>query len=504
MLVAAVALWVRSHYWSDTIIFHLTPAPEHPVGRDVSLWLFSNAGGAAIELQRTVAPISSRGSEQLYGVRHPRFSVSKYHTPAHDRRPHRPTRSLTWRLFGFDVEGETFSTVISIPTRRDSIVFPYWMAALAASVVPGVRVWRAARRSRDRWRGRCARCGYDLRATPERCPECGSAVARRRYDAWWAWRPPAVVRRVATVRNGAWAVALVAAVSLRTPPVPTVRPVDLRTRLETRNVAVRYHGPGEPGEDAADDEPPRREIIVPFVRLPAGEVTLTDAAGNVTRHDVGPLWFARYETRWDEYNVFWMGSDVSERARGKVRGSAAWRAARPGTPYMPPWGDHPDFGTGYPADCVTFLAAQKYCAWLSQQTGKRVRLPTEAEWEYACRAGSPAATTPATEAELAEVAWFAGNDADEQPHPVGRKPPNAWGLYDMLGNVGEFVIRDPKDEKGLLAGGSYKDAAKDVHAGAREPYSPDWQRNDPQEPKDVDWLDYGSAHHVGFRVVMED
>jgi hypothetical protein len=74
----------------------------------------------------------------------------------------------------------------------------------------------------------------------------------------------------------------------------------------------------------------------------------------------------------------------------------------------------------------------------------------------------------------------------------------------MLGNVGEYVIRDPRDHEGVLAGGSYKDDAKDVHSAAREPYSPDWQKNDPQEPKDPDWFDYGGTHHVGFRVVMEE
>jgi formylglycine-generating enzyme required for sulfatase activity len=158
-----------------------------------------------------------------------------------------------------------------------------------------------------------------------------------------------------------------------------------------------------------------------------------------------------------------------------------------------------DEGAGYPADCIHFQAALKYCAWLSIVTGKKFRLPTEAEWEYACRAGGPP-LKPDRKA-LEKLAWFADNSGDK-PHPVGKKQPNAWGLYDMLGNVGEYVIRDPKDDKGLIAGGSHEDEAEDVHSGAREPYSAAWQKNDPQLPKSRDWL--MGVHRIGFRVVMEE
>ena len=101
----------------------------------------------------------------------------------------------------------------------------------------------------------------------------------------------------------------------------------------------------------------------------------------------------------------------------------------------------PDRGMGRgkrPAINVTWDEAVRYAAWLSRLTGATYRLLTEAEWEYAARAGS---TTDYSFGEIGEYAWH-GSNADGKSHPVGEKKPNAFGLHDMLGNVWEWV-EDP-------------------------------------------------------------
>ena len=129
-------------------------------------------------------------------------------------------------------------------------------------------------------------------------------------------------------------------------------------------------------------------------------------------------------------------------------------------------GDNPSHFKGsddLPVESVSWLDAVKFCNKLSEREkrtpfyridgtevtlagGNGYRLPTEAEWEYACRAKSTTLYPFGDDAsKLGEHAWYAGN-SESKTHPVGQKLPNAWGLYDMLGNVWEWCA-DGYDEK---------------------------------------------------------
>jgi formylglycine-generating enzyme required for sulfatase activity len=230
-----------------------------------------------------------------------------------------------------------------------------------------------------------------------------------------------------------------------------------------------------------------------MVQLPPGKITLKDDKGKETEYQIKPIWIAKTETTWEPYDVFWMRLDAESPWDRKVDAQS-----RPSKPYFPPdrgWGHE-----GSPAMALTRQSAELYCQWLSKNTGKKFRIPTDAEWEYACRAGGPPVKLDAK--ELDKLAWFSGNSKD-QTHPVAKKAPNAWGLYDMLGNVAEHVTTNTgKYPKGIVAGGSYQDEAADVGSAAREAYKRSWQRSDPQEPLGRSWLSDGL--HVGLRVVMEE
>jgi formylglycine-generating enzyme required for sulfatase activity len=203
------------------------------------------------------------------------------------------------------------------------------------------------------------------------------------------------------------------------------------------------------------------------------------------------FWIGKTEVTWDEYDVYAYGLDKPDKAEDEKQA-----ISRPSKPYGSPdqgFGHH-----GFPAICMTYHAAEQYCHWLSVKTGKKYRLPTEAEWEYACRGDVLPAGPIADKALLERLAWFRDN-SDYATHAVGTKEANAWGLHDVLGNVAEWC--KGVGEQPVVRGGSYEDPANKVYPGARQLQQPEWNESDPQIPKSKWWLP--DAWGVGFRVISE-
>ncbi|QNL48654.1 SUMF1/EgtB/PvdO family nonheme iron enzyme [Olivibacter sp. SDN3] len=254
--------------------------------------------------------------------------------------------------------------------------------------------------------------------------------------------------------------------------------------------------------------------------IPKGKFKMGSESGNpdekpVHEVEVDGFWIGVHEITWDIFEPFlYKDYEVSQSIDGEVPSNVD-AVTRPTKPYL-----DMTFGMGkegHPAIAMTHYNAIQFCKWLYERTGVFYRLPTEAEWEYACRAGSIGDYCFGDSAEeLEEYAWYLDN-SDGKTHPVGTKKPNAWGLYDMHGNVSEWTY-DQYDEnfyasspsmnpvnepKKLYAhsvrGGAYDDEAFDARAASRLASDPSWKQLDPQIPKSNWW--FPEAPFVGFRVV---
>lgn len=231
---------------------------------------------------------------------------------------------------------------------------------------------------------------------------------------------------------------------------------------------------------------PNSVAKINMVPIPGGSVTV--GGKSVT---VKPFYMATTEIPWEVYDVFLASGPPSKPYDQTKFGPDA--IARPSKSYILPdlgWGHR-----GYPAINLSSDSVEMFCRWLSSVTGKKYRLPTEAEWELAARGGVNG-PWKMDAASLDKISWNASN-SKETTHPVGKKAPNKYGLFDMLGNTGEWA----KDMNGkpVLCGPSFRDKPNAISPTIRRRFVPSWQETDPQMPKSRWWL--ADAPFCGFRIV---
>ncbi len=226
------------------------------------------------------------------------------------------------------------------------------------------------------------------------------------------------------------------------------------------------------------------------------------------------FWMGSHEVTWDAFELFLDKNyelAISEEPIGEVVDGLT----RPSLPYL-----DMTFGMGKdgkPAIGMTQYGAIQYCHWLYLKTGIFYRLPTEAEWEYAARAGTDTKYFFGDDSgELSDYAWTKEN-SEESTQKVGQKKPNPWGLYDIYGNVHEWTsdqfaadfyanspAKNPVNPSlelypRVVRGGSYHTAAADISSFRRYQTSPNWKRIDPQIPKSQWW--FPEAPFLGLRLV---
>ncbi|HBX47177.1 SUMF1/EgtB/PvdO family nonheme iron enzyme [Limibacterium fermenti] len=256
---------------------------------------------------------------------------------------------------------------------------------------------------------------------------------------------------------------------------------------------------------------------------------------------VNSFFMAEIETTWEQYWAFY-GSTMSE---GRTPPETTYERNMQALDVdaisgpTPPFG-FPDQGWGgdkRPAITMTHYAAEIFCLWLSKKSGKKYRLPTEAEWEYAARGGTASPyffggnpkdfsdqgfwrkIFPAKTDSISSYVIYTKNSRGRTQEPDVVKS-NPFGLKNMLGNVMEYCAdkydpevygkradgaQDPVNTQGeewVIRGGNYLSDAADVRSAARDHTLHDsWLKTDPQQPKSIWW--YSDIRGIGFRVVCE-
>jgi sulfatase modifying factor 1 len=284
---------------------------------------------------------------------------------------------------------------------------------------------------------------------------------------------------------------------------------------------------------------PGTEIEFTMIPIPGGKFMMGSPESEEDRREdegprfeveVEPFWMGKYEVTWAEYKKYMQLEKAFKALQNKglrqvTEENQIDGITAPSSLYDPSFtfeaGEAPD----QPAATMTQYAAKQYTKWLSRTSSTFYRLPTEAEWEYACRAGTTTAYYFGDDWEdLEDHGWFIEN-SDEERHAVGQLKPNPWGLYDMYGNVAEWVL-DQYDEAGythvkektvdvetaynrpttvfprVLRGGSWELEPEDCRSAARLPSDDrEWKIEDPNFPKSPWWYTDTPGLGSGFRLL---
>lgn len=296
---------------------------------------------------------------------------------------------------------------------------------------------------------------------------------------------------------------------------------------------------------ASQDELPKRytetittetgeKVTFEMVLIPAGSFQMGSPAGEAGRKDdEGPqhevrlnnFYLCTTETTIELFMAYYQETASAKRdfvavEETKKNTEKADSDVDAITGPTPVYGDMTmGYGKKNPAMGMTWHNAMTFCDWLSKKTGKKYRLPTEAEWEYACRAGTANIFGNGNDPDrLKDFAWYK-DTADSETSEAAKKKPNAWGLYDMLGNVREWVYdfysptaykeaaekspavnpKGPETGKVHVArGGDYSSSVEELRCAARAFEEEWWRSGDPQIPKSKWWLP--EMDFIGCRV----
>jgi len=353
----------------------------------------------------------------------------------------------------------------------------------------------------------------------------------------------ALAAKSPSIRRMAWSLSILGLVAIgivqHAPQAPAAdAPVSLGISTEKPQEGPAVEVPGG-FMVPYTDQIPGTDVTFEMIPIPGGEFLFGSPEeegeregdeGPQVRVRVPPMWVAKEEIRWAEYRRFMDLYGFFKRfqaldVRPVTDANRVDAITAPTELYEPSFTFYYGEEDEQPAVTMTRYAAMQYTKWLSRTTGRQYRLPTEAEWEYACRGGTTTAYSWGDDSdEVGEHAWYFEN-CDEGPGKGSQKKPNPFGLYDMHGRVAEWtmdgydeqgygdlpqdrvldvfeVVRWPESASpGVVRGGSWEMEAPQLRSAARlASDDSEWKSEDPNYPKSPWWFTSDPARGVGFRL----